>query len=147
MILTGVAKRLGLSTAGSALAWSATGLGEAWYYLARLEILIADGSGTTILGFDREFPQDAGLAVAPAGHGPDGSIDEGIGVIGRDVLQYAKLTYDGRAGAVELAFDLEACPDVRYVPHTHASRGAHYDRWERSKQLSAAIGREAQPEL
>jgi hypothetical protein len=136
MIISGVAKKLGLETFGSCMAWSPTGLGESWYYDARLEIFIADETGVTTLAFRGEFPEDRGGVPDRAAHGPNGEAVSDIGVIGRDLLKYAKLSYDGPQGVVELEFDLAACPAANFTPHDLTSAEAFAAWRDRSKLIS-----------
>jgi hypothetical protein len=105
-----VAKELGLSPIRLMETYGAGGLHRNPVFEAALRISIADGRGnqtsldlnSQVMGipdFGRHLPNDA-LQV------PDNFPTRMIGLLGRDFLRIATLTYDGSRGVVDIRLDL-----------------------------------------
>lgn len=101
------ADALGLQPARVCTSHGADGKHTANMYYTRLWIRLTDGKRQTVLGWNLEvrgIPDlHEYLRIGP----PDGKKVEVIGLLGRDILRKAKVTYDGDGGYFKVRFNLD----------------------------------------
>ncbi len=105
-------KQLGLRPTSVARTYGAGGLHENPCYLARFQLEIMDGSRGHATGIAREsvvmgIPELGNHPTAAEFHGKPIRL---IGLLGRDFLRHATLTYDGDAGRIEMRLHLHSIP-------------------------------------
>lgn len=109
-----VAQELQLTAVGLGETFGAGGLHRNEIFEAFLTLRIVDSFGQQTVvnhqGLVMGIP-DLGQQLSALGlQAPDGYTTRLIGLLGRDILRYATVTYQGSKGIVEIAFDLDALP-------------------------------------
>ena len=115
------ARRLGLQPISIAKTYGAGGLHDLNIYQALLTIGITDEKTGLVSQIMVEQPvggiSELGKTYEQAGVKVNGQELRLVGLLGRDFLHYATMTYRGRTGQIEIVVDLEAMrPAPQPVP-------------------------------
>lgn len=101
------ADALGLSPLRMQKGYGAGGAHDNPVYFAALEIPIPDGSGAvSVIGWEQEVQGIPDLEKHAQGSAYGGNPVEVIGLLGRDILRFATMSYDGPQGSMKLRFDV-----------------------------------------
>jgi hypothetical protein len=110
------AERLGLKPTRMGVGYGAGGRHENPVYFARLEINISGSRGSSSrISLEREVQglPDLEKPFEMTGLTREGKPTELIGLMGRDLLRFARFRYDGVDGKLDLRFDAGRLPVAR----------------------------------